>query len=167
MDLPDEVKRAKLAKVGKEPGAEDLLLTAAVVLPGGAPAHDDLSESKARMKEAYIADTQTAKAVRGANDVARFFPERLTYFFAEKAAVAFDGCISNVGELPDNFRKLGDHEVASAEMIGFPIGNEMIVGVLRSGDDVMLTFVTDPARMGKNKDLRQWLAEELAAWGIS
>lgn len=167
MDIPDEQKREKLANVGKEPGAEDLLITAAVVLPGGSPAHAELGQTKARTKEAYIADSQTPTAMRGANDVARFFPERLTYFFAAKAATAFDGCASNVGELPESFRLLGEHEAVETEMIGFPIGNELMSAITRSGGNVALTFMTDPARMGDNKDLRQWLAEELAAWGIS
>jgi hypothetical protein len=167
MDIPEEQKRQKLANVGKEPGTEDLLITAALVLPGGTPAHTELGQIKARTKEAYIADSQTPTAMRGAMDFARFFPERLTYFFAAKAATAFDGCASNVGHLPENFQFLGEHEAIATEMIGFPIGNELMSAITRSGGEVALTFMTDPARMGENKDLRQWLAEELAAWGIS
>ncbi|MBJ7355442.1 MAG: hypothetical protein JHC98_11515 [Thermoleophilaceae bacterium] len=167
MDIPEEQKRHKLANIGKEPGTEDLLITAALVLPGGAPAHTELGQTKARTKEAYIADSLTPTAMRGANDVARFFPERLTYFFAAKAATAFDGCASNVGELPENFRFLGEHEAVETEMIGFPIGNELMSALTRSGGDIAMAFMTDPARMGDNTDLRQWLAEELAAWGIS
>ncbi|MGH2960308.1 MAG: hypothetical protein ACRDKE_11935, partial [Solirubrobacterales bacterium] len=167
MDIPEEQKREKLANIGKEPGTEDLLITASLVLPGGAPAHAELGQVKARTKEAYIADSLTPTAMRGATDFARFFPERLTYFFAAKAATAFDGCASNVGELPENFRFLGDHEAVETEMIGFPIGNELMSALTRSGGDIAMTFMTDPARMGENTDLRQWLAEELAAWDIS
>jgi hypothetical protein len=167
MDIPEEQKRHKLANVGKEPGTEDLLITAALVLPGGSPAYTELGQIKARTKEAYIADSQTPTAMRGATDFARFFPERLTYFFAAKAATAFDGCASNVGQLPENFQFLGDHKAVATEMIGFPIGNELMSAITRSGGEVALTFMTDPARMGENTDLRQWLSEELEAWGIS
>jgi hypothetical protein len=166
IDLPDEVKRAKLQERGKDPSAEGMMVTAAVVLEGGPPIHGDLALMRARMKEAYIADTKTAPAVRGAGDFLRLFPERVAYFFAAKAAVNFDGCVSNVGELPAEFEYLGDRQATAAEMIGFPIGNEMIAAITRSGGNVAMTFVTDPARMGDESDLRTWLAEELAHWGI-
>jgi hypothetical protein len=52
-------------------------------------------------------------------------------------------------------------------MIGFPIGNEMIGAVTKCGGNVVLNFCTDPARMGPDTNLNQWLAEELAAWNLA
>ncbi len=167
MDLPDEEKRAKLERVGKDPDAEDLLVTAAVVVEGGEPVRGDLTQLRARMKRSYIEAAETSSAVRGAGDMARLLPERVTYAFAEKAAVSFDGCVSNVGELPSAFTWLGPHQAVETEMIGFPIGNELMSVITRSKDNIVLTFTIDPARMGINTDLRQWLAEELSAWGIT
>jgi hypothetical protein len=167
VDLPEEEKRAKLANRGSDPDAEDLLLTAAVVVEGGQPSRGDLTLLRARMKQSYIAAGEDSTAVRGATDIARLLPEGVTYRFAEKAALAFDGCVSNVGDLPENFLKLGGHVAGHAEMIGFPIGNEMIGAVTKCGGNVVLNFCTDPARMGPDTNLNQWLAEELAAWNLA
>lgn len=167
VDLPEEEKRAKLANRGTDPGAEDLLVTAAVVVDGGNQAYGDLTLLRARMKQSYIAAAETSTAVRGASDIARLLPEPVTFHFAVKAAVAFDGCVSNVGELSDNFLRLGDHVASSGEMIGFPIGNEIIAVLTRCGGKVVLNFCTDPARMGIDTNLDQWLHSELAAWGLN
>ncbi|MFT4048248.1 MAG: hypothetical protein QM648_00230 [Solirubrobacterales bacterium] len=166
MDLPDEEKRAKLERVGKDPGAEDLLITAVVVMEGGEPVHGDLTQLRARTKRGYIKAGEDSAGVRGANDFARLLPEALTYRFAERAAVGFDGCVSNVGELPHRLWELGDRRAVHAEMIGFPIGNELMSAILRGPETVTLTFTTDPARMGVDTNLRGWLEEELAAWGL-
>jgi hypothetical protein len=167
VDLPEEEKRAKLANRGKDPDAEDLLLTAAVVVEGGEPTHGDLTLLRSRMKQSYIAAGEDSTAVRGATDIARLLPEAVTYHFAAKAALTFDGCVSNVGDLPENFRKLGEHVASNAEMIGFPIGNEMIGAVTKCGGNAVLNYCTDPARMGTDTDLNQWLADELAAWNLA
>jgi hypothetical protein len=167
VDLPEEEKRTKLANRGTDPDAEDLLVTAAVVVEGGEQTYGDLTLLRARMKQSYIAAAETSTAVRGANDIARLLPEPVTYHFAAKAAVAFDGCVSNVGDLPENFLRLGDHVASGAEMIGFPIGNEIIAALTRCGGNVVLTFCTDPARMGIDTNLDQWLDSELAAWGLN
>jgi hypothetical protein len=62
--------------------------------------------------------------------------------------------------------RLGEHRASHATMIGFPIGNEIIAALMRSGEEITMTVCTDPVRMGTDSNLREWLAEELAAWGI-
>src|SRR4051812_39621437 len=73
--------------LGSTPSAQ--LTTAAVLLPGGPPAHGDLRDVRARMKAAFVADTGTAPVVRGAGDAARLLPEPVTFQFAAHAAKAF------------------------------------------------------------------------------
>ena len=160
----DDIDRS--SRLGAGPSAEEVMTTANLVLPGGAPVHGDLSEIRARTKAALAADAATAPSIRGVPDVARLLPERLVLRAATRAAVLFDGCVSNVGELPPEMMQLGSHEATWITMLGFPIGNEMLTGLLRAGDQISLSVVTDPARMGRDANLRTWLSEELAAWGL-
>jgi hypothetical protein len=148
-------------------GPSAQMSTAAVILPGGAPEHGDLRELRARMKAAFVADTGTAPVVRGAGDVMRLLPEAVTFQFAAHAAKQFDGCASNVGPMPERMLHLGPHRATDATMLGFPIGNEALTALIRHGDRVAVSVVTDPLRLGPAADLREWLAEELEAWGLN
>ncbi|MGH2942837.1 MAG: hypothetical protein ACRDLN_08720, partial [Solirubrobacteraceae bacterium] len=143
------------------------MTTAAVLLPGGAPQHGDLRDVRARMKAAFLADTGTAPVVRGAGDAMRLLPEPVTFQFAAHAAKQFDGCASNVGPVPPGMLRIGPHRAHDAAMIGFPIGNEALTALIRYGDRLAIAVVTDPLRLGAAADLRAWLAEELAAWGLT
>ncbi len=154
------------ARVGAGLSAEELMTTANLLLPGGTPVHGDLREIRARTRAALEADAATAPTIRGVPDIARLLPERVTLYAAYRAAVSFDGCVSNVGELPPGMLRLGPHEASHAVMLGFPIGNEALIGLLRYRDQVSLSAVTDPFRMGRDANLRTWLTEELAAWGL-
>jgi hypothetical protein len=151
--------------LGSTPSAQ--LTTAAVLLPGGPPAHGDLRELRARMKAAFVADTGTAPVVRGAGDAARLLPEPVTFQFAAHAAKAFDGCASNIGAMPERMPTIGSHEAADVAFFGFPIGNEALTALIRYRDRVTIAVVTDPDRLGPAADLRAWLAEELGGWGLS
>ena len=166
IDLTRRQDIDRSARVGAGLSAEELMTTANLVLPGGTPVHGDLSEIRARTKAALEADAATAPTIRGVPDIARLLPERATLYAAYRAAVSFDGCVSNVGELPPGMLRLGPHEASHVVMLGFPIGNEALIGLLRYGDQVSLSAVTDPRRMGRDANLRTWLAEELAAWGL-
>jgi hypothetical protein len=141
--------------------------TAAVVLPGGPPAYGDLRELRARMKEAFVADTGTTPVVRGAGDVMRLLPEALTFHVAAHAARQFDGCASNLGPVPERMLSIGSHRACDAVLLGFPIGNEALIALIRYGDRVAVGVVTDPLRLGPAADLRAWLIEELDAWGLT
>jgi hypothetical protein len=164
----DDVDRT--ARLGAGPSAETTMTTASVVVPGGPPSHGDLREIRARMKAAFIADTGTAPTVRGVPDVARLLPERVALRAAARGATQFDGTVSVVGVLPDAMRRIGPYQAADLKMVGFPIGNETLIGLIRyregSGVMVSLSALTDPSRLGPGGNLRQWLTEELAAWGI-
>ncbi len=166
IDLTRRPDIDRSARVGAGLSAEELMTTANLVLPGGAPVHGDLREIRARTKAALEADAATAPTIRGVPDVARLLPERATLYAAYRAAVSFDGCVSNVGELPPGMLRLGPHEASRVVMLGFPIGNEALIGLLRYRNQVSLSVVTDPARMGRDANLRTWLTEELAAWGL-
>jgi len=143
------------------------MTTAAVVLPGGPPAHGDLRELRARMKAAFVADTGTAPVVRGAGDVMRLLPEALTFKVAAHAAKQFDGCASNVGPVPERMLGIGPHRADDVVLLGFPIGNEALTALIRYRDRVAVSVVTDPLRLGPAADLRAWLTEELDAWGLT
>jgi hypothetical protein len=143
------------------------MTTAAVVLPGGPPAQGDLRELRARMKAAFVADTGTAPVVRGAGDVMRLLPEALTFQVAAHAARQFDGCASNVGPVPERMLSIGTSSARDAVLLGFPIGNEALTALIRYRDRVAVSVVTDPLRLGPAADLRAWLTEELAAWGLT
>jgi hypothetical protein len=119
------------------------------------------------MKAAFIRDSGRAPAVRGAGDVMRLLPEALTFRAAARAALRFDGCASNVGAMPPGMLRLGPHVADDVAMIGFPIGNEAITALIRYRDAVALTVVTDPLRLGPAPDLREWLNDELAGWGLA
>jgi hypothetical protein len=153
------------AAISSSPTAQ--ITTAAVVLPGGLPAHGDLRELRARMKAAFVADTGTAPVVRGAGDVMRLLPEALTFQVAAHAARQFDGCASNVGPVPERMLSIGSHRARDAVLLGFPIGNEALTALIRYRDRVAVGVVTDPLRLGPAADLRAWLTEELDAWGLT
>jgi hypothetical protein len=166
--LPIDTRDRDLGDSGPQTsGPAAQMSTAAVLLPGGAPEHGDLRELRARMKAAFVADTGTAPVVRGAGDVMRLLPEALTFQFAARAAKQFDGCASNVGTVPERMLHLGPHRASDMTMIGFPIGNEALTALIRHGDRVTVSVVTDPLRLGPAADVRDWLAAELEAWGLT
>lgn len=163
--LPVDLQhREAAAGASHASGPAPKMTTAAVLLPGGAAEHGDLRALRARMKAAFRADA--APAVRGAGEAMRLLPEALTFRAAARAAQQFDGCASNVGVVPDGMLSLGSHRARDVVMIGFPIGNEAVTVLIRHGDRVSISVVTDPIRLGAAADLRAWLAAELAAWGL-
>jgi hypothetical protein len=166
--LPVDLTDRDVARVvERSSGPAAAMTTAEVVLPGGPPVYGDLTELRATMKAAFIRDSGKVPAVRGAGDVMRLLPEAVTFRAAARAALRFDGCASNVGEVPPGMLRLGPHVAESAAMFGFPIGNEAITVLIRYRDRVAVTVVTDPLRMGPSADLREWLGDELAGWGFS
>lgn len=164
--LPVDLTDRDVARAVRSSGPAAAMTTAEVVLEGGPPVHTDLARLRARMKAAFIADSQRAPSVRGASDAMRLLPERLVFHAAARAAVRFDGCASNVGVVPPGMLRLGSHVADEVAMFGFPIGNETIAALIRYRDRVSVTVVTDPLRLGPAADLRAWLDEELAAWGL-
>jgi hypothetical protein len=168
ISLPVDLSGRELADTGaasSSPTAQ--MTTAAVILPGGPPAHGDLRDLRARMKAAFLADSETAPVVRGASDVMRLLPEPVTFQFAAYAAKQFDGCASNVGQVPQGMPTIGSHQASEMAMLGFPIGNEALTCLIRYRGRATVAVVTDPQRLGPAADLRAWLAEELDAWGLT
>lgn len=167
VDLSERDDLNRLGLRSSAPSGENAMTTAAVVVEGGAPRHDDLRDLRARMKAAYEADADDTPVIRGAGDAMRLVPEAITYRAAERAAKTFDGCASNVGRLPEGILRIGDHHATHALMIGFPIGNETIAALHRYADMVAISVTTDPMRMGTGSpSMRAWLTEELANWGF-
>jgi diacylglycerol O-acyltransferase len=163
--LPVDLQDRELADtVARSSGPGAQMTTAAVLVPGGAPAHGELRE---RMKAAFIADTGTAPVVRGAGDAMRLLPEPLTFRLAARAALRFDGCASNVGAVPERMLTFGGHAADDVAMLGFPIGNETLTVLIRHRERVTVSVVTDPLRLGSAADVRAWLAAELDAWGLA
>jgi diacylglycerol O-acyltransferase / wax synthase len=168
LSLPVDLSSREVADTGTlSSGPKAQMTTAAVILPGGPPAHGDMRELRARMKAAFLADTGTAPVVRGAGDAMRLLPEPVTFQFAAYAAKQFDGCASNVGVVPDGMPIIASHRATDMAMLGFPIGNEALTCLIRYGDRATVAVVTDPQRLGPAADLRAWLAEELGAWGLT
>jgi hypothetical protein len=164
VDLTDrDVERTAQRTSGPAPA----MTTAEVIAEGGAPAYGELGTLRARMKAAFIADSARAPTVRGAGDAMRLLPEGLTFRAAARAALRFDGCASNVGRVPPAMARLDGHEATDMAMLGFPIGNEALTCLIRHRDQVALSVVTDPLRLGPAADLRAWLADELAGWGLT
>jgi hypothetical protein len=97
----------------------------------------------------------------------RLLPEPVTFQFAAYAAKQFDGCASNIGEVPEGMSTIGPHHASDMAMLGFPIGNEALTALIRYRDRVTVAVVTDPQRLGPAADLRAWLADELEAWGLT
>ncbi|MBI4897015.1 MAG: hypothetical protein HY827_01440 [Actinobacteria bacterium] len=167
VDLSDRDDLDRLGLRSSAPSGDNAMTTAAVVVEGGAPRHGELRDLRARMKAAYEADADDTPVIRGAGDAMRLVPEAITYRAAERAAKSFDGCASNVGQLPEGMLRLGDHHATHALMLGFPIGNETIAVLHRYEDMVAISVNTDPARMGIGAPtMREWLIEELTEWGF-
>jgi hypothetical protein len=165
--LPVDLTDRDLARiVERSSGPAAAMTTAEVVLEGGPPVHGELATLRATMKAAFIRDSGRVPAVRGAGDVMRLLPEALTFRAAARAALRFDGCASNVGAMPPGMLQIGPHIADDVAMLGFPIGNEAITALIRYRDEVAVAVVTDPLRLGPAADLRTWLADELAAWGL-
>lgn len=166
--LPVDLTDREIARVvERASGPAAAMTTAEVILPGGDPAYGELRALRAAMKAAFIRDSGRVPAVRGAGDVMRLLPEALTFRVAARAALRFDGCASNVGEVPPAMLTLGDHVARDAALLGFPIGNEAITVLIRFRDMLSVAVVTDPLRLGPAPDLREWLAAELAGWGLT
>ncbi|MGA9856740.1 MAG: hypothetical protein WBQ18_02695 [Solirubrobacteraceae bacterium] len=165
--LPIDLTDRDVARVAQRTSGPSMeLTTAEVVLEGGPPVHRELATLRARMKAAFIRDSAQAPTVRGAGDVMRLLPEALTFRAAAQAALRIDGCASNVGAIPPGMLRLGPHIADDLAMLGFPIGNETLTGLARYRDQVAVTVMTDPVRLGPAADLRSWFAEELAGWGL-
>jgi diacylglycerol O-acyltransferase len=165
--LPVDLTDREVAHiVQRSSGPAAAMTTAEVVLPGGPPVHTELSTLRGAMKAAFIRDSGRVPAVRGAGDVMRLLPEAVTFKAAARAALRYDGCASNVGAIPPRMLRLGAHLANDAAMLGFPIGNEAITALIRYRDAVVVSVVTDPLRLGPAPDLREWLDEELAGWGL-
>jgi hypothetical protein len=165
--LPVDLTDRDVARIiQRSSGPSAAMTTAEVVLPGGPPVQAELSSLRATMKAAFIRDAGQVPAVRGAGDVMRLLPEALTFKAAARAALRFDGCASNVGAIPPRMLQLGPHVADEVAMLGFPIGNEALTALIRYRDAVAVTVVTDPLRLGPAPDLREWLDEELAGWGL-
>jgi hypothetical protein len=62
---------------------------------------------------------------------------------------------------------IGGHQANDLALFGFPIGNEALTALIRYGDRVAVAVVTDPLRLGAAADIREWLATELEAWGLT
>jgi hypothetical protein len=163
IDLGDE---ALAARRDGASGPRATMVTASVVLPGGAPVHGDLTVVRRWMKAAFLADAASAPPVRGASDATRLLPEALTLLAAERAALAFDACASNPGPLPAAASRLGPHTATDAGTVGLPIGLDLIVVLSRTDRRVSVCATADPDRLGPGSDLRVWLGDELAAWGL-
>lgn len=147
-------------------GPRATMVTASVVLPGGDPVHGGLTVARRWMKAAFVADAQSAPPVRGVGDATRLLPEALTVKAAARAAMAFDACATNPGALPDDAGRLGPHVATDTCAVGFPIGLDLIVALSRRPGAVTICAVADAARLGGDPDLRGWVADELAAWGL-
>jgi hypothetical protein len=166
--LPVDLTDRELEHVAqRSSGPAPAMTTAEIVVEGGAPAYGELGALRARMKAAFIADSGRVPTVRGAGDVMRLLPEALTFQVAARAALRFDGCASNVGSVPAGMSFLGPHEARDMALLGFPIGNEALTALIRHRDRIAISVVTDPLRLGPAADLRAWLDEELAAWGLA
>jgi hypothetical protein len=166
--LPVDLTDRELEHVAqRSSGPAPAMTTAEIVVEGGAPAYGELGTLRARMKAAFIADSGSVPTVRGAGDVMRLLPEPLTFRAAARAALRFDGCASNVGTVPAGMSLLGPHEADGMAMLGFPIGNEALTCLIRYRDRIGVSVVTDPLRLGAAADLRAWLGEELAGWGLT
>ncbi len=167
VDLSERDDLDRLGLRSSAPSGDNAMTTAAVVVDGGAARHGDLRELRARMKAAYEADADDTPVIRGAGDAMRLVPEAITYRAAERAAKSFDGCASNVGQLPEGMLRIGNHHATHALMLGFPIGNETIAVLHRYENTVAISVTTDPVRMGAGaQTMRDWLIEELASWGF-
>ena len=59
------------------------------------------------------------------------------------------------------------HRACDVAMLGFPIGNEALTVLIRHGERISVSVLTDPLRLGVAADLRAWLAEELDASGLA
>lgn len=147
-------------------GPRATMVTAALVLPGGAPVHGDLTVARRWMKAAFVADAASAPPVRGVGDATRLLPEALTIRAAERAALGFDACASNPGALPHGVRQLGPHRATDACVVGWPIGLDLLVALSRTPETVTVSAVGDPSRLGPGADLRAWFGDELRAWGL-
>lgn len=147
-------------------GPRATMVTASLVLPGGAPEHGDLTAARRWTKAAFVADAASAPPVRGVGDATRLLPEALTIRAAERAAMGFDACASNPGALPDGVRDLGPHRATDACVVGWPIGLDLLVALSRTPETVSVSAVGDPSRLGPGADVRAWFGDELHAWGL-
>ncbi len=162
IDLGDDAVGARREGAS---GPRATMVTASVVLPGGAPHHGDLAPARRWMKAAFAAEAATAPPVRGVGDLTRLLPEALTVRVAERAALAFDACATNPGALPASVACLGDHRPRAVAALGFPIGLDLIAALSRTPEQVSVAVVADAGRIG-GADVHAWLGDELAAWGL-
>jgi hypothetical protein len=148
------------------------LTSATLVLPNGAPRHDDLPEVQEQLRRAIDVATDEVKTTGrvpvapGVVDAARLLPDAVTARVMFGVHARYDGAASNVGPLPPGMLRIGEHVATDAFLMAFPMGSDLAMGFGRHDDTVALGAVADPSRLGAGPPLRERITQELRAWGI-
>jgi hypothetical protein len=148
------------------------LTSATVVLPNGAPRHDDLAHVRQELRRAVdvakdeVKETGKVPVAPGVIDAARLLPDAVAARVMFGVHARNDGAASNVGPLPSGILRIGEHVATDAFLMAFPLGSDLAIGFGRQDGSVTLGAVADPSRLGAGPPLRERIAEELRAWGI-
>ena len=148
------------------------LTSATVVLPAGAPDHDDLAPVQEQLRAAIdvakdeVKTTGKVPVAPGVVDAARLLPDGVTARIMFGVHGRYDGAASNVGQLPPGMLKIGEHAATDAFLMAFPLGSDLAVGFSRHGDTVAVGAVGDPSRLGSGPPLRERIAQEVQEWGV-
>lgn len=149
------------------------LTSATVVLPGGRADHGDLAAVRSETRRAFgeaseqVARTGRVPVAPGAIDAMRLLPDALTRRVVFGVHGHYDGAASNVGPLPPGILRLGEHVAQEAFLMAFPMGSDVSVATARHGASVAIGVIADPSRLGGGPPLRERLADELTAWGVT
>ncbi|HWT95413.1 MAG TPA: hypothetical protein VN238_20620, partial [Solirubrobacteraceae bacterium] len=142
------------------------------LLPGGLPDHGDLLGVRRATKAALQRATQQVSGARasrppGVVDAMQLLPGAITHRVATRVQANVDGVASNVGPIPEHVAHLGPYRAAEVHLLAAPLRNDLTLCLGRQDGCATLGVIADPARLGPGGDLRERVAAELSAWGVT
>jgi hypothetical protein len=148
------------------------VIASVVNLPGGAPVHGDISDVRAATKlaiETAVAQLSATPSARlpGLIDAMHLLPNAITHRIAIRVQADVDGVASNVGPLAEYLGVIGPHVARDIFVVATPMRTDITGTFGRHGETSALSFVADPARLGPAGTLRERVATELRAWGLT
>jgi hypothetical protein len=155
-----------------EKEATNTIIASVVPFEPGPPRYGDLSAVRAATKKAIedaVAKHQLSapNLPHGVVDAMHLLPNAITHRIANRVQASVDGVASNVGPIPEHIGRIGSYEAKDMYLVATPSRTDITGTFGRHGETSTLCFVADPALLGPAGTLRERVAAEFAAWGVT
>jgi hypothetical protein len=158
--------------VPPEMEATNTIVASVIPFEPGAPRYGDLTDVREATKiaiETAVSEHQlkAPNLPHGVIDAMHLLPNSITHRIAARVQASVDGVASNVGPIPEHIGRIGEHMASDMFLIATPSRTDVTGTFGRNGETSTLAFVADPALIGPAGSLRDRVAAEFAAWGIT